>query len=82
MFRARVMDICVDASIRIVRNLLREMQKVIDPAERLSDTSKAMTDIMDKLIASRGKRSEIPGIVEDNIDCNEGLNKHFGGCEE
>lgn len=63
-------------------NLLREMQKVIDPAERLSDTSKAMTDIMDKLIASRGKRSEIPGIVEDNIDCNEGLNKHFGGCEE
>lgn len=63
-------------------NLLREMQKVIDPTERLSDTSKAMTDIMDKLIASRGKRSEIPGIIEDNIGCNEGLNKHFGGCEE
>lgn len=63
-------------------NLLREMQKVIDPTERLSDTSKAVTDIMDKLIASRGKRSEIPGIVEDNIGCNEGLNKHFGGCEE
>lgn len=63
-------------------NLLREMQKVIDPTERLSDTSKAVTDIMDKLIASRGKRSEIPGIIEDNIGCNEGLNKHFGGCEE
>ena len=62
--------------------LLREMQKVIDPTERLSDTSKAVTDIMDKLIASRGKRSEIPGIIEDNIGCNEGLNKHFGGCEE
>lgn len=63
-------------------NLLREMQKVIDPTERLSDTSKAVTDIMDKLIASRGKRSKIPGIIEDNIGCNEGLNKHFGGCEE
>lgn len=63
-------------------NLLREMQKVIDPTERLSDTSKAVTDIMDKLIASRGKRSEIPRIIEDNIGCNEGLNKHFGGCEE
>ena len=63
-------------------NLLREMQKVIDPTERLSDTSKAVTDIMDKLIASRGKRSEIPGIIEDNIGCNEGLNKHFCGCEE
>ena len=63
-------------------NLLREMQKVIDPTERLSDTSKAVTDIMDKLIASHGKRSEIPGIIEDNIGCNEGLNKHFGGCEE
>ncbi len=63
-------------------NLLREMKKAIDPAERVSDTSKAMTNIMDKLIASRGKRSEIPGIVDDNIGCNEGLNKHFGGCEE
>ena len=60
-------------------NLLREMKKAIDPAERVSDTSKAMTNIMDKLIASRGKRSEIPGIVDDNIGCNEGLNKHFGG---
>jgi hypothetical protein len=63
-------------------NLLREMKKAIDPAERVSDTSKAMTNIMDKLIASRGKRSEIPGIVDDNIGCNEGLNKYFGGCEE
>ena len=63
-------------------NLLREMKKAIDPAERVSDTSKAMTNIMDKLIASRGKRPEIPGIVDDNIGCNEGLNKHFGGCEE
>lgn len=63
-------------------NLLREMKKAIDPAERVSDASKAMTNIMDKLIASRGKRSEIPGIVDDSIGCNEGLNKHFGGCEE
>ena len=63
-------------------NLLREMKKAIDPAERVSDTSKAMTNIMDKLIASRGKRSEIPGIVDDYIGCNEDLNKKFGGCEE
>lgn len=63
-------------------NLLREMKKAIDPTERVSDASKAMTNIMDKLIASRGKRSEIPGIVDDSIGCNEGLNKHFGGCEE
>ena len=55
-------------------------------AEKGLPVDKALWKITNKL---RGQRANIPGIIDDlsdiseeNVGPNDGLNKHFGGCEE
>lgn len=55
-------------------------------AEKGLPADKALWKITNKL---RGQRANIPGIIDDlsdiseeNVGSNDGLNKHFGGCEE